>query len=245
VANLPPLSGALGFTYPNFDQGLGRAKKGVDFTRETYVLGTLSPDGFIFGIPTIGASVANTTVQGYYVLPTRTKIAKLSVFCSAISSVAGTISFNIVLGTGAYTQGNVPGNDNSSVPDISYNQSGQAVGSGTSGATPAGGAGICQNPALPGQAMFAADVIFNVANFPNLTTGTGTGANYAQSIVPSSPDAVWPNMGVLTLRVTTPAGASITNLYIGATLEPQPLSATFPAVGSGTLGVPPEPSYDF
>ena len=58
--------------------------------------------------------------------------------------------------------------------------------------------------------MFAADVLFNLTNFPNLTTGTGTGTTYGQILVPSSPDAVWPNSGILTLRVTTPAGGSIT-----------------------------------
>ena len=239
MAGLPPIG-----TFPNFDQGLGRAKKGLDFFRENYVLGTLGLDGAMFGPVSPAAAVANTTVQAYYVLPCRAKIAKISVFCSAIAATTGTHSFNIVFGvTGAYTQGSIAGNDNSSVPNVSLRDS--TTGQPT---TISGGAGICTNPAVPGNALFAADVLFNTTNFPNLTTGTGTGVSYAQVLVPSSPVAVYPAGAVLTLRVTTPASTgSISNLLIGATLEPQPLSASFPAFPSSQsqpLNIP-VPGVDF
>jgi hypothetical protein len=110
---------------------------------------------------------------------------------------------------------------------------------------PAGGGGICSNPAVAGQAMFAADVVLNTTNFPNITTATGTGTAYGQILVPSSPDAVWPNAGLLTLRFTTPAGAgTITNFMVSAYTEPQPLQATAPGQQYPPL-VTSEPGIDF
>jgi hypothetical protein len=221
------MAGLPQFVFPPLDLGLGRTKKGVDFARETILLGALGTEGSMFSLGSVSNGVANTAVQAYFILPGRVKISKLAVFCSAIGTVAGTSSFNIVLGTtGAYTQGNIPGNDNSSVPPLAWNQSGQATS--TSSIYPAGGGGICTNPATAGQAMFAADVAFNVTNFPNLTTATGTGTSYATILVPSNPDAVWPEGGVLTLRATTVTG-TISNLIIAAYLEPQPLSPTYPS----------------
>jgi hypothetical protein len=228
--------------FPNLDAGLGRAKKGLDYNRENVVLGTLGADLNLFNLATIGASQANTTVQAYAILPGRMKFPKIAVFCSAISAVTG-ISFNIVLGTGAYTQGAVPGNDNSSVPNVAWNTAGQAT-SATGATYPAGGGGFCTNPALPGQAMFAADVVFNVTNFPNLTTATGTGANYAQILVPTSPDAIWPQGGVLTLRATTPGGGSITNFIISVYDSPEAMSASFPA-SNFPIYATPEPTIDY
>jgi len=258
MANLTPTSSTL-IAYPSFDQGLGRAKKGLDYNRENVVLGTLGCESNLFNIASIGASQANTTVQGYVLLPGRVKIPKITVFCSAISAISGTLSFNIVLGTGAYTQGSVPGNDNSSVPPVAYNLAGEATSQQAPGIVapyPAGGGGIASNPAVAGNAMFAADVLFNVTNFPArtlpsgaavpaLTTASGTGATYGFQFAPASPDAVWPNAGVLTLRVTTPSGGSITNLIISAYMEPEALSASWPSSGGGTAGIPPEPTIDY
>jgi hypothetical protein len=232
------------FVPPLFDQGLGRAKKAVDGSfREFYVLNTLGLDGVVFAVPAVAASQVATTVQGIYILPCRTKIAKISVYCSAISHTDGSIKFNIVLGTGAYTSGNnAPGNDNSSVPGVTLNDS-----TTMQPVTLAGGSGICTNPAVAGQSVWAADVLFNVATFPNLTTGGGTGPTYAQFLAPSSPDAVWPNQGVMTLRCITPAGHTITSLIIAATLEPQPLSATYPSIPAALTAIPgyPVPNQDF
>ena len=230
--------------FPNFDQGLGRAKKGLDWFREDYVLGTL---GFtqLFKVASIGAGAANTTVQDYYPLPARAKISKIAVFCSAIDAVTGD-AFNIVLGTASYTQGVVPGNDNSSVPPVAYNSGGQAAGN--SNPTPtyaAGGGGIASNVAVKGNAFFSADVIFNTTNFPNLTTSTGTGTPYAQIFVPASPDAVWPNSGLLTLRVVTNASTgSISNLIVCGLIESYPLSATYPPANFPPYATP-EPQTDF
>lgn len=239
----PPYGMATTYPAGNFDQGLGRAKKAVDFNRENYLLGALATVQ-LFSVNAI-ASQANTTVQAYFVLPGRVKIPKLAVFCSALTAQAlSAASFNIVLGTGAYSQGSIPGNDNVDVPTVSYGPTGQPTAINASGSTVAGGGGLASNPAVAGNAMFAADVVFNTTNFPNLTTATGTGATYAQILVPSSPDAVWPNSGVLTLRYTTAASATITNLIITAFMEPQPLSASFPASNFPPYATP-EPGIDF
>jgi hypothetical protein len=252
---LSPLTPAqLQAAYPgNFDQLLGRAKKSVDFTsREAYTLGTLGTESNIFSLATIAISQTNATVQAYFVIAGRIKIPKIAVFCSAIGAAAlGSASFNIVHGTGAYSQGSIPGNDNSSVPPVAYNALGQA-GTNSLGGGPnnnplyaAGGGGIASNPSVPGNAMFAADVVFNVTNFPNLTSATGTGANYAQILVPSNPDAIWSNGAVLTLRVTTPAGAgTITNLIVSMYDEPQPLQATAPGQNY-PIAAFPVPGVDF
>lgn len=231
------------FVFPPEDAGLGRAKKGVDYNRENYVLGTLG-EGVMFAPATYSGTLATSAAQAYYACPARTKISKIMVFCTAISEAAGQLAFNIVLGTGTYTQNNAPGNDNSSVPGISYNAQGQAVGSGTAGATPAGGSGFCSNPAVAGNAMFATDITFNTTNFPNLTTGTGTGATYAQPFVPTSPDAVWPNCGLMTLRLLVPSGQSITNFGVFAVFEPGPLSASYPSAQQPP-GYIPVPQIDF
>lgn len=253
---LSPLTPAqLQAAYPgNFDQLLGRAKKSLDFTsREAYTLGTLGTESNIFALSTIAISQVNTTVAAYFIVPGRVKIPKIAVFVSAIGAAAiGSASFNIVHGTGAYVQGSIPGNDNSSVPPVSYNALGQAsggqgpnAGSQLTVTYPVGGGGIASNPSVPGNAMFAADVVFNTTNFPNLTSATGTGANYAQILVPSNPDCVWANASVLTLRVTTPAGAgTITNLIISMYDEPQPLQATAPGQQYPPL-VTPEPGIEF
>lgn len=241
MAGLQPPFAMGTAVYPNFDLGLGRRKKGLDANQENYVLGTLGVET-LFLLATIGASQANTTAQAFFPLPGRLKVSKIAVFCSAISTVAGTILFNIVVGNaGAYTQGNVAGNDNAGVPPVSWNNVGQPTGSNAT--YPAGGGGIATNVAQVGQALFAADVPFNVATFPSLTTGTGTG-NVSQILVPSNPDAVYGNGSLLTLRATTGVGASITNLVIAAYLEPQPLSPSFPSPAEPAFGIP-VPNVDF
>jgi hypothetical protein len=236
------------FTFPNFDLGLGRAKKGVDVSaREAYTLCTLGYAPMFYSA-SVGANVAATTLSGIFVLPGRCKIPKIAVFCSAINALTGH-SFNIVFGTAAYTASatTVPGNDNSSVPPIAYDADGQPTGN-SSPTYAAGGGGFCTNPAVPGNTMFAADVVFNATNFPGnpngsvvipaITTATGTG-NWAQYFVPNNPDAVWPQGAVMTLRLVTPASTgSITNLCIGAYFEPQPMSPTYPSSQQAPAYVP-------
>lgn len=342
------------FVFPNFDFGLGRAKKGVDYNRENYVLGTLGVTQ-LFSVASIGASVVSSTVQAYCPLPCRTKIPKIVVFFSAIAGIGGDHLFNIVLGTASYqtsevsasqfatvggtwatndtattvinghsvvatiTQGSptlanvaadiaaainadatsgplveaiagattvtvvwrvpgtggngitftvsksstsgtyvangatlsggvqegvptIPGNDNSSVPNVTLPDSTSQIP-----VTISGGAGICTNPAVAGNAMFTPDVPINTTNFPNLTAATGTGPTYGQILVPNNPDAVWPNSGILTLRVTTPAAGSISNLIVYAVSEPGPLSATYPSIPGALTQIPgiPVPNQDF
>ena len=248
MSNFPAIS-PISSTFLPFDLGLGRPKKGVDYNRENEVLGTIAVTS-LFNVATIGATVANTTVQALAPLPSRCYIPKIVVCCTAINATSGH-SFNIVLGTGAYTASatNVPGNDNVDVPPVAWNAQGQATGTGGTGsgavAYAAGGGGIGTNPATAGQSMFTTDVVFNTTNFPNLTTGSGTGATYGQILIPSNPYAIWPNSGVLTLRVTTPGvTGSITNLVIWALTEPLPLSPTYPNATTPNPGVV-TPGLDF
>ena len=234
--------------FPNFDQGLGRAKKSVDFQqREAYVLGTLGVTGQMFSTAFV-ASQPNSTVQGYYVCPGRVKIPKLVVFFSALTAAAlSAASFNIVVGTGAYAQGSIAGNDNSSVPNVAYNALGQPSGTGPNAGSvpyPAGGGGICSNPAVAGNAMFAADVVFNAANFPLIALATGSGPTYGVTLIPSSPDAVYPNGAVLTLRYTTAAVGTVSNFIVAGYIEPQPLQATAPGQNYPPY-VTPVPGVDF
>src|ERR1700689_2160292 len=75
-----------------------------DFTDDgykQYSLGTLGVTP-LFNVPAIGASVAPTTVQAYFVTPCRMKISSIAVSASAVSAIDGTIAFNIVVGAGAY-----------------------------------------------------------------------------------------------------------------------------------------------
>ena len=219
------------YTYLNFDQGLGRTKKGIDWSRENVVLGTIGTESNIFSVATIAASQANTAIQAYWLLPGRTIISKITIACTALTAAAlNAASFNLVLGTGAYVQGNPPGNGNDDVPAVAWDSFGRATGQGTPQQVyPAGGAGIATNPAVAGNAMFANDVVLSTANFPLLATGTGTGPTYGYTIVPSSPFAVWPNGGLMTLRFTTVATATITNFFISAYTEPCPLAPTYPS----------------
>lgn len=236
------------FTFPSFDLGLGRTKKGVDFARETITLGALGVET-LFTVASIGAGVANTTIQGYFAIPGRCKIPKIVVYCTALNALTGH-SFNIVFGaTAAYTPSatTIPGNDNSSVPPVAYNSNGQATG-GSSPTYAAGGGGFCTNPAVPGNTMFSADVVLSAANFPAnsngsvtipaIATATGLG-DWARYLIPPNPDAVWPQGAVLTLRVTTPASTgSISNFVIGAYIEPQPMSATYPSSQQAPAYIP-------
>jgi hypothetical protein len=236
------------FVYPNLDQGLGRAKKAVDYHREDYVLGNLTPGSNFPLVSSIGAGVANSTVQAYYLLPMRAKIAKVMVAFSAINALTGH-SFNIVSGTATYTASatTIPGNDNSSVPNVSLRDGFTGLPT-----TISGGAGICTNPGVPGNTFWNADVIINATNFPTATTANGTwlssGLGLAQTIIPNSPDAVWESGTLLTLRVTTPASTgSITNFLVAFTLESAPLSASYPAFPNSQTapGNIPVPGVDF
>jgi hypothetical protein len=244
MAGLPPITwGVYAAPGPNttvFDLFQGRRKKGVDVNAEQYVLGCLGVET-MFNANSITASQVATTIQAVFVLPGRCKIPKLAFYCSAIGALTG-YSFNVVLGTGAYTSAasSAPGNDNGGVPDVSYG--GNGVPTGTSPVYPIGGGGLASNPAVAGNTLFGADVALTVANFPNLAIATGVGPTYAQILVPASPDAVWPNGSILTLRCTTPAGGSITGFTLVAYIEPQPLSPSYP--NPQTPGFP-APSLDF
>lgn len=155
-------------------------------------------------VAAIGAAVANTTLQGQLILPSACKIAKVAVNLTAIDNVAGTDSFNIVVGTtGAYTQGNTMLPDNSAIN------------------------GYPTQFAVAGNSVFTNDVGFSPTNFPGITTAAGGNA----VLVPTVWDAVYPGGTVLTLRATTIASTgSITNLLVGLCLcfiDPFPFRNTF------------------
>lgn len=183
------------------------AKRQMTQQPQFFALNTLSCENF----PTVasaGAGVANTTIQAYYVLPTRCKINKVVFACTALAAVTGTHKFNIVVGTGAYTQGSVASNDNS------YDQ-----------ALP-GGLGYCTNPAVTGNALFAADVPIVTAGNTALSNsemagGFTTGAGGYAIFIPTSYDAVYKNGALLTLRFVTPGSTgSFTNVVVGFLFEP-------------------------
>ncbi len=190
--------------------------------------------GVQFGPLTDAASQANTAIQSAYISPVQYKIRKVAVYFSAITAVGTTISFNLVVGTGAYTQGSVAANDNSFDPTSTTTV---GVG-GTFSAQGAvlGGVGYPTNVAVVGNAVFSADVTISTTNFPNATTTGGYGI-----LIPTNYDAVYPAGIPLTLRATTPASNTITNFTIGLAIVPMRLRVAPP----GAEAVAPLPGVDF
>jgi hypothetical protein len=82
----------------------GTKKDFTDHGYSQYSLGTLGVTP-LFNVPTIGASVVGTTVQAYFVTPSRIKLSAIAIACSAVSTINGSVSFNIVVGSGAYESG--------------------------------------------------------------------------------------------------------------------------------------------
>src|ERR1700691_3800604 len=78
-----------------------RKKDFTDHGYRQYSIGTLGVTQ-LFNVPTIGASVAPTTVQASFVTPSRIKIASIAISALAVATVSGAIAFNIVVGAGAY-----------------------------------------------------------------------------------------------------------------------------------------------
>jgi hypothetical protein len=280
---------------------------------DTYVLGTLSAIK-PFSKLTVETAQASTTVQDLFVLPSRLKIPKINAAFTAISALDGSLSFNIVVGTGAYATGaattatgtytltGVPLTTKNNVYTINgfvttnaqltanslsdqatsdaaaitadtasngvtaaavgavititansagaYGNSITTVGSSTAGgdvvtanqATLSGGAnesgittagndnssisGFCTNPAVNGNALFNIDIPITVANFPGATT---SGGSAGLGLIPTFPDAVYPCGSVLTLRVVSATGATLTNFTVSLDTIIQPLEATFPS----------------
>lgn len=68
---------------------------------DTFVLGTLSASK-LYSKQNVAASQVASTVADLAVLPSRLKIPKINAAFTAISSLDGSIAFNIVVGTGSY-----------------------------------------------------------------------------------------------------------------------------------------------
>jgi hypothetical protein len=195
-----------------------------------------------------GAGVVNTTVQAAFLIPFLYKIRKVGVFYSAVDSVAGTDKFNIVVGTGAYTQGVIAPNDNSYA-------SGLVVPAAASATTGAGvyvaqsGAGYPTNVATAGMAVFSADITVAPAATTAQQPGAATNGPYAPGwiaaatgggygiFVPPNYDAVYPMLVPLTLRmVTTASTGSATAFTVTLGVVPvTPLASP----GSGSTAAAP------
>lgn len=200
-------------------------------------------------VAAVGAGVANTALQALFISPFNYKINKVAIAYTAISAVTGTTSLNLVVGTGAYTQGNPAGNDNSIAGPTSM----------TNYPTAPGGMGYPTNVAVAGNAVFSNDLTVNSANTfnpagaagtgtPNGTEGmavlgtgwiaVGTGGGYGL-FVPDYYDAVYPAGIPLTLRVTTPATTgSITNLTVTIGYEPVALRGAPMSTPNQTIALP-------
>jgi hypothetical protein len=202
----------------------------------------------VTSLPSIspGAGAANTTVQSLYLSPVLYKIRKVSVSYTAIDSVAGTDKFNLVVGTGAYTQGNIAPNDNSFASGLSLPPSGTTNGAGV--AVASAGVGIPTNVAGSGMAVFSADITIAPSSTTAQQAGAAPNSTYAPGwisattsggygiFVPPNYDAVYPMMLPLTTRVvTTAVTGSITSLSITLLVVP-----VTPLAGDGSgMATPP------
>lgn len=88
-------------------EGYGQVKKGVQSeARETYTTNVLATT-VMFKKASIGAGVVSSTISDLFPLPGRVKIPKIAIACTGISATDGSITANIVVGTGAYETGAV------------------------------------------------------------------------------------------------------------------------------------------
>jgi hypothetical protein len=206
-------------------------------------------------VASIGAAAANTTVQAQILLPYQYKIRKVSVLYLTVDNVTGTDSFNLVVGSGAYSQGNAAPNDNSFDPSSTTTVG--VNGIANTGAV-LGGLGYPTNVAVAGQSVFAADVPFGTAAgtynaSPPNTSGSGTFTQYTGWItlattggygifVPSNYDAVYPENIPLTIRATTiPTTGAVTGLVVR--LAVTPIRKRPAPIGSDVYGAIPSLDY--
>jgi hypothetical protein len=206
------------------------AKVGISHSPQFYVLNALETMAFS-NVASVGAGVANTTVQADIFVGVNYKISKVAVRVTAIDAVAGGDTFNLVVG-GLTAQTSKTYNQNNPAPlDNSYTHS-------TANAIGADNLGFPTNIAVAGQTVFANDVPFTATNtYSGNTAGvsgdltgraqpnTGWVALAASTggygiFVPTNYDAVYPESLPLSLRVKTVASTgSITNLQVIVVLE--------------------------
>jgi hypothetical protein len=187
------------------------------------------------GFETVGpvnitaTATANTVIQAGMIFPELYKIRKVGVFFTSAPSVTATTSFNLVVGTAAYTQGVIAPTDNSFA-------SGTVAGNPTLGTTNGAGVAVAgngfgypTNVAVAGMAVFSADVTFlpgtqQAGVYTNSTYAPGwitTAATNGYGVfVPPNYDAVYPMLVPLTLRVTTPGTGNLTNFFVTLLIEP-------------------------
>jgi hypothetical protein len=189
------MSAAPGFAYLGTNPITGTAgypvKRNKSHSIDSVVFDTLCVLGQ-FPVVSPGAGVARTTSQGIIFIPQAFKVSKVGVWCTAIDALTGD-SFNIVVGNGTPNTSGVSGNV--APPDNQRNN------------------GYPTAFAAAGNLLFATDVAFTVANFPNLATATG-GYNEFE---PTNYDGCY-LPGALNLVVTTNASTgSITGLIVTLT----------------------------
>jgi len=207
-------------------------------------------------VASIGAGVASSVTQAQILLPYQYKIRKVSVLYLTVDNVTGTDSFNLVVGSGAYTQNNAAPNDNSFDPSSTTTVG--VNGIAQQQAPVFGGLGYPTNVATTGQTVFATDVPFGTAAGtynanPANTSGSGTYGQYTGWItltttggygifVPTNYDAVYPENIPLTIRATTiPTTGAVTGLVVR--LAVTPIRKRPEPIGSQLYGA--VPSYDY
>ena len=192
-----------------------------------------SPGALVFNAPyqdsltstSVGSNVANTIPQDWLPLTTAVKVQKVAVSFSGIASLAGTYAFNIV-----YNQLQTPGTPGAEAPPAANDN---AFTGSTPGSSTVTGTGVCTNPAVDGNSLFASDILFTTTNFPGATTSQGgigifIPTNY-DALYPSGPYALTtsggtlPQEGYFTLRVTTSTGG-ISNIRARLLMEPVTMS---------------------
>ena len=210
-----------------------------------YVFGAIYTDHFPSVNQSLGAGVANSTVQSAIIVPGVNmgyNVLAVSVFLTNIDSTSGD-SFNLCVGVGSYTSGSATlgSNDNSRTAPV--------VGSTNQGQ------GVCTNIATVGTTVFGSDVAFSATNFPaggltaalgnapgllNNAAGTAltpsnqsvvlaaSSADYWNTFIPPNYDVVYPAGIPLTLRCTTNASTgSISGLQVYVTLRLVTLKTRF------------------
>jgi hypothetical protein len=99
-----PKNGVVGTQGPLIAGAIpGQRKKGVSLSQDSYNLNALSASK-LFKVTATDSQVS-TTIQDLFVTPSRLKIPKINAAFTAITTLDGSVRFNIVVGVGTYETG--------------------------------------------------------------------------------------------------------------------------------------------